>query len=280
MGSAKEQSDSTNSEKMDKINELYKRSDRLNLGSTFTFWINVSLAVFRTVAPWFYPDQLNAIQIAVIILNIALLILNDYFFLYTAESERRRFAIQDGFDVRLSDYTTGGYYNNQLNPSEHKYFINIYESNYYTKDISWKMIPFSLGKIFLAIAAWFLTVWRSPNPGLVLIAAETVFSSSIIMKTAALFVYCYRVSELIKIPYIIYITEGEIGDAQRAMLFDYAVEYEAIKAHYKVPLDYRIYSKNRERLGKEWEDLKKNIKSPAIEKNGPAMEAIVSKGCK
>jgi hypothetical protein len=259
MSNVQDQSSSAEATKKDKGGELYKKSTKLNFGNTITFWLIVALSVVRTVAPNFIPGWLSTIQIIGIILNIALWIVNDYGFLYAAEKERRKFAIQNGFGVELTDYTTSDYYSNQMLPSENRYFINIYESNYYSKDISGKMIPFALIKTILALGVWALTIWMSHDPGLVLVAAETVFSSSIMMKTAALIAYWYHIGKLLDIPYRIYITEGKIGTAQRAMLFDYAVEYEAIKAHFKVPLDSKIYLKNKDRLEKEWAELEKRI---------------------
>ena len=259
MSSIQDQNSSTGSVKKDKGGDLYKSSTRLDLGNKITFWIIVILSAVRAAAPVFLPDWLSYLQVGVIALNIILWILNDYFFLYFAERERRKFAIHDGFGVDLTDYTTDEYFDNQLPPSENKYFIDIYESNYYSKDISKKMIPHAIFYTILAVGVLILAIWKVQNTALVLVAAEAVFSSSVLMKTIAVFVYSYHMGKLINIPYRIFITEGKIGTAQRAMLLDYAVEYEAVKAHYKVALDSKIYKKNNERLEKEWRELKSRL---------------------
>ena len=245
----------------DKGGDLYKKCKKVDRYVTATFWINVVLAAFRVLSPQSYPAQIDTIQIIVIIINLVLSIWVDDFLLYNAECERRRFAVQDGFGVELGEYTTEDYYTNQMTPSEHKYYINLFESNYYTKDISKMMIPCALLKTFIALGVLTLSLRIFSNPDLVLVAAETVFSSVIIAKSIALFVYVYRMEQLYKVPYRIYITSnGIITPPMRAEIVHYAVEYEAVKAHYKVQLSVRIYEKNKGRLASEWNELESKIK--------------------
>ena len=259
MHSVQDENSSTELMIKDKGDELYKKSKILDLGNTITFWSIVALSAARVAVPDFLPDWLSTLQVISVILNITFWIANDYFILYKAERERRKLPIQYGFGVQLTDYTKDGYFDNQFPPSEQKYFVDIYESNYYSNDTSGKMIPYAILKTILAICVLLLTIWKAHDPALVLVPAEAVFSSSVLMKTIAVCEYRKHMSELIDIPYRIFITEGKIGTAQRAMLFDYAVEYEAVKAHYKVLLDNNIYKKNKKRLEKEWKELEDRI---------------------
>lgn len=259
MSNIQDQNSSTGLVKKDKGGNLYKRFVRLDLGNTITFWSIVALSAVRAVAPDFFPDWLSTLQVISLFLNITIWIVNDYVFLYVAEREKRKLPIQDGLGVVLTDYTTEDYFDNQFPPSDERYFANIYESNYYSKDISGRTIPYAVLKTILALGVLILTVWKAQNTALVLVAAEAIFSSSVLMKTIAVYVYWRHMCELIDIPYRVFITEGKIETAQRAMLLDYAVEYEAVKAHYKVPLDSKIYKKNNERLGKEWKELENRL---------------------
>ena len=245
----------------DKGGELYKKCIKVDRCVTVTFWINVALALLRVLFPQLYPAQIDVLQIIVIVINIVLSIWVDDFLLYNAECERRKFAVQDGFGIELGEYTTDGYYTNQLAASENRYFIDLFESNHYTKDISKKMIPIAVVKTIIALAVLAFALRLSSNPDLVLVAAETVFSSVIIAKSISLPVYVYHMEQLYKVPYRFFITsKGNITSAMRAEIMHYAVEYEAVKAHYKVQLSVRIYEKNKHRLAKEWDELRGKIK--------------------
>ena len=257
----KTQNEIKNPNNNDKGGNLYKKCDKVDRFITLTFWIIVVLALIRVKYPQLFLTQLGNLQIIVIIINLVLSIWSDDFLLYKAECERRRFAIQDGFGIELGEYTTDGYYTNQIKPSENKYFIDLFESNHYTKDTSKRMIPFTIIKILVALAVVVLTFSKSSNPGLVLVSAETVFSSMVIAKSISLFVFAHHMEELYKVPYRSYITsKGNITPPMRAELMDYAVEYEAVKAHYKVKLSKRIYENNKKRLAAEWDELRSKIK--------------------
>ena len=254
------QNGAKNPNNKDKGGDLYKKCARVDRFVTLTFWINVALAITRAIVPQQFLAQTGNLQIIVTIINLVLSIWSDDFLLYKAECERRKFAIQDGFGIELGEYTTEGYYTNQTAASEKRYFINLFESNYYTKDISRKMIFRTLVKTLVALGAVALTFHMSSNPGLVLVAAETVFSGVVIAKFISLLVYVYHMEQLYKVAYRAFITsKGHITPSMRAELVHYAVEYEAVKAHYKVKLSNRIYEANKDRLAAEWDELRSKI---------------------
>ena len=63
------------------------------------------------------------------------------------------------------------------------------------------------------------------------------------------------ISDTESIVYTILITSGEEGEKKMAAMLFYTVEYEAIKAHYRIRLDENTMFKNKEILDKQWKQI-------------------------
>lgn len=137
-----------------------------------------------------------------------------------------------------------------------RYALNNYESAYYSRSTSQKMLPKSVIKTVVAIMA-FLISWRAvKNGGIVLSVAQTLFSSVFLLDTITLCIYAFRVSRICDDFYTLLISEGgPLTPPKEALLLSYSVEYEAIKAFYKIRLDQKIFSKNRHNLSQCWDEL-------------------------
>ena len=51
------------------------------------------------------------------------------------------------------------------------------------------------------------------------------------------------------------ISPGIKGKGREAIFLAYAVEYEAIKAHYKIRLDGKIFKKDNDKLNEQWKRI-------------------------
>ena len=118
------------------------------------------------------------------------------------------------------------------------------------------MIPFSFIKSVVAVAILVMACRFMSDSEFLLIIAQTVFSSYILRGTIMLIFYKLRLDSLYNEGYTLLITSGLKGKNKNAFILSYSVEYEAIKAHYKIRLSERIYKKNNELISKKWEQIK------------------------
>ena len=240
----------------DDISKLYTTPSFLNKILTLLFWLNTVVAFAALCLPNGSDGILIWLQVLFALACVLVSVIDDGFFWFKAESGRRQNCIEDAFAIELSEKKTNGYYNNAATPSIMRYALNNYESAYYSRSTSQKMLPKSVIKTVVAIMA-FLISWRAvKNGGIVLSVAQTLFSSVFLLDTITLCIYAFRVSRICDDFYTLLISEGgPLTPPKEALLLSYSVEYEAIKAFYKIRLDQKIFSKNRHNLSQCWDEL-------------------------
>lgn len=87
-----------------------------------------------------------------------------------------------------------------------------------------------------------------------LIIAQTAFSSYVLVIFVMLVLYKNRLEALYGEAYNILIL-GNQANSHQAWLIAYVVEYEAIKAHYKIRLEQKIFNKMNSELSAKWQDV-------------------------
>lgn len=125
-----------------------------------SFWIFV-LSVVLAFANFYigshpYKNTLDICQILLLLIYVMLTTLNDKWLLYDAEMARRRNAIENAFQFNMSDKKTDGYYNNQIRLPLPKYAVNLFESCFYSKNITDKMMKNAIIKLIGIIVFCFL----------------------------------------------------------------------------------------------------------------------------
>ena len=184
---------------------------------------------------------------------------DDGLFWYNAERERRKNNIQNALGVRFSDLETDGYYNNSISPSMIKYALNTFESNFFSKFIASKMLIKSAVKTLIAIILLISVGWVIGNGSILLIASQAVFSAYIFEDTVLLAIYTERLNKLYDMAYSEFITIGVSRKQQVAFLLYYCIEYESIKAHYKVRLDSKVFAKYNRELSDKWDKIASGV---------------------
>lgn len=244
----------------DDVSELYRPSKSLERACIILFCVNVLISVVSIYVP-------NAISIITIILVIisffymALSLIDDGVLWFRAESARRKNSLQVAYSVRLDKYETDGYYNNKINDPELSYAANQFESIFYTKTISEKMMVLALGKILVVLLILFVSCRLISNNHILLIISQTAFSSVVIEESVRCIVFALRIRKLYDEAYHEFVTVGITGVPQRVWVKYFCIEYECIKAHYRVRLDSSLFNKLNTRLAGEWEDLSAQIKT-------------------
>ncbi len=236
----------------DDVSRLYKTPNILDRMEKVLFIIDAVAAVVAL------SNKPTVVSVAIIIQIISALfyflssVIDDGYFWYEAEKARRKNSIEFGFGIRLSELETDEYYNNQISASIEKYALNALESNLHSKHTAEKMIFLSCIKSCIALAVLVIACRYINDSELLLIIAQTAFSSYVLLDTVTLIFYKLRLESLYKEGYAALISPGVKSKSKNAAFLAYAVEYEAIKAHYKIRLDEKIFKKYNDELSVEW----------------------------
>jgi hypothetical protein len=245
----------------DDVNKLYLCPSRIEFAMKCLFWINAAIsAVSCIIKENIVINILLLIQIVVSILYVALKILDDNFFWYNAESVRRQTDIENGFGIDIIEYKTEKYYNNNLPNNATKFSVNAFESIMFSKTTAGRMIWKEGIRTGIVLFIFICACLVYKNYGIVLIISQTVFSAYFIEEFVTLVVYKSRLEKLYDVFYTELITIGINDENQRKLLLSYAIEYEVIKAHYKVRLSEKEFWKHNAETSLKWEQVCKKIK--------------------
>ncbi len=238
----------------DDVMGLYRPSEILEKIEKVFFCLDIVAALVALVSNETISSIAIVVQIVVALLYFVSNTIDDGCFWYEAEKQRRKNGIQNGLGMRLSEYDTEEYYNNNLPHSLEKYGMNILESNYFSKIIAGKMLlkvgAYALGSVVaLVIACRFVS-----DGNVLLLIAQTTFSSYVLVDFVMLLLYKIRLEALYSEAYNVFIL-GSRTHINQAWIISYVVEYEAIKAHYKIRLDQKIFNKMNGELSAKWQDI-------------------------
>jgi hypothetical protein len=241
--------------KRDDISFLYRLSQKISFASDTVFCLNVLAGVATTITFGTIKEVLILFQVTLVLSFFMLSIINDNLFLYNADSARRKGAIENAFNVDITGFVTDGYYNNLIQPSIVKYIVNIFESVFFSKSIVMKKLKFEFAKTFCSILILIIACIEIRNGEMLLVIMQAVFSSRFIASSIAHIFYASRLNNLYNEFYGQLVSVGLVSEKQQYRLLAIAIEYEAIKAHYKVRLQKRLFDKLNPALTVEWETI-------------------------
>lgn len=256
----------------DDINKLYVPSQKLDDFCKIVFWLNCVLSVANMFLSGLLFKILTAFQIALAMAFVTVSLIDNGLYWYNAESERRKNSFQTAFGIRFSELETDGYYNNNISPSIMKYAVNTFESNYFSEFIASKMLLKSAIKSLIAVIVLISVGWIISDGSILLVISQTIFSAYIVEDTVLLAIYANRLNKLYDNAYSILVTSGIHRSQQIPILLLYCVEYESIKAHYKVRLDSKIFNRYNHELSEKWESVVSKI-SVAIPEEETALHS-------
>ena len=245
--------------KRDDVNILYNVSKDIEKWCTILFWGNVLFSLGVALINFGIQDLLILAQILGAFLYIVLKSIDDGVFWYNAEKARRKNNIQMAFDVTLGEQETEGYYNNSIKPSIKKYAVNTLESNFFSKHLAGQMLIKSAFKSTLSIVMMIMVGWFVASQEILLIIVQAAFSVYVIEDTVMLAIYKFQMDRLYDEAFTELITIGLENKKQDVWMLSYVVEYETVKAHYKVRLDSMLFNKYNSELSKRWETIETKI---------------------
>lgn len=244
----------------DDINKLYQPSKKMDKVRARLFCSDIVLSLLATVSTGPFKRILTIILVVIAFVYMALSIIDDGVLWYTAESARRKNNIQEAFHVRLDKYDTEGYYNNSIEEPDLSYAVNTFESAFFSKEISERMQWKAYVKIIISVIVIFVSCRLIIDDEILLIIAQTVFSAFVIENSISLLLFSQRIKKLYDAAYHELITVGISKYEQRVWLRYFCVEYESVKAHYKIRLDESLFQTLNKPLSEEWNSIEKQIK--------------------
>lgn len=248
----------------DDIARDYEASSRLESACAALFVLSASLSVADIVTSssvWFVSILAAISFMSYVIIEVV----DDVHFWYKAESERRENAIETAFDIDLSSAITKGYYNNEAESGILCYILNIYESAFFSRSIARAMFPRRI-LLCAVVIGLLVAVFALGLSAYYVTATQAVFSTYFVIGTVNFIVYSCRIGRVDEKFYAAFVTRQFDGESEQAApLLANAIEYEAIKAHYKVRLSSKIFERENLRLSGEWEDLKRRMSEKLFE---------------
>lgn len=245
--------------KRDDVNVLYNVSKNIEKWCTVLFWGNVLFSLGVALSDSRIQEIIILIQILGAFLYIVLNSIDDGVSWYNAEKARRKNNIQTAFNITFVEQETEGYYNNSIKPSIKKYAVNTLESNFFSKHLAEKMLVKSICKSILSIMIMIMVGWFVASREVLLIIVQSAFSAYIIEDTVMLVIYKFQMDRLYDEAFVELITNGVANPQKDVWMLSYVVEYETIKAHYKVRLDSALFNKCNPELSKRWEAIEAKI---------------------
>lgn len=245
----------------DDVSQLYSIASKLLKIEKYLFGTNLILAIFAELIN--NSTTKNILYIIQIIAIVVFVIINIYdinIVWYKAEKTRRKTAIENSFNIDITEFKTDGYYNNDIPPSIRKYITNIFESIFFSKSIADKSILIECMKALLGIIIFILACLSKFDYAVILIIAQSIFSGLLLSDFISFAFFKVRVDILYDKFYCELITNGLISCHQESSLLADVVEYEAIKAHHRVRLSSKLFHKMNQKFGGDWADLEKKIR--------------------
>lgn len=244
----------------DDINKLYQPSKTLE---KVCFGLFAADVVISIIAAWVSSDVISYLTISLVViafLYMALSVIDDGIMWFQAESARRKNSIQVAYGVRLDKYETQEYYNNNVSDPDISYAANLFESAFFTKEISERMLVGAVVKLIVAVVILIVTCRFVASDDILLVIAQTAFSAVVIEDAIRLIIFSQRIKALYAKAYHEFITVGISTASQKVWLKFFCVEYESVKAHYRIRLSESIFNKLNPELSAEWDVLSEQIK--------------------
>ena len=127
-----------------------------------------------------------------------------------------------------------------------KFSVNAFESIIFSKTTAERMMLKEGARTLIAFITLICVCLVYKDYGVVLIISQTVFSAYFIEEFVRLCVYKSNLEKLYDNFYKELITIGVKNEKQRSLLLAYAIEYEAIKVHYKLRLSEKEFWKHND----------------------------------
>jgi len=246
--------------KRDDVSKLYEKSNFISNILRYLFWINISLVVVSILSSDSLKQATIIGQIIIAICYLSLSVWDDCCLWYNAEATRRKNLIEDAYNIDITNLQTEGYYNNSVSNPNLKYILNSFESVYFSKNIAESMNCTKYTSALISLLVFVLAIKELNDRQNVMLAIQIVFSSHLLLGFIQFCVYKMRLNTIYNEFYQNLVTIGVNSQKQINFLLSTVMEYEAVKAYYKVRLSTKKYNELNSELSSSWEKICKKVK--------------------
>lgn len=248
----------------DDSEQLYNLAGKFDSLATLFFAVNTAAAMIAVLFPQFLAEWFFWIQIISAIGYVIVSFTTDSWLWFEAERSRRLDCISNGFGVNLSERKTDGYYNNPLPPSIQRYAANNFENAFYSRRTAKEMIPGAVSKIIFVLLVFIVSLRKFSEGNMVLIIAQVCFSTTFFTNQIMVWIFFFKVANVCDRFYSAFSIDGDIDTMQyEARILLCAIEYESIKAFFKIRLSTRLFKKNEEELDRKWKEVLEQMRVPS-----------------
>lgn len=182
------------------------------------------------------------------------------YFIFKGNLDKRYDLIDNSYGTEIGDSHSEGYFSNDKIPyGIYKVFVNSYENSFFSKNIVEKMLPGKFVKAAIIIITYLLVPIFADSNVWVLFIRLTLPAKMLIDSIRFGILYSklclnqknFRTS---------FTSMPKESKEQIANLLSSTIQYESIIAWANTSLSSKIYNKFNDRLSKEWEDLKTELK--------------------
>ena len=238
------------------VNNDYERCLFLNKILQILFYLSIVLSFTLCF------KYIEIICITLIILHLAHFIIgitNDLFLFNKAEYERRKTNLANAFNTNLTEKKTKNYYNNKEKHTIKKYFVNTFESVFFTKNNLNKGLLWESLKTLIEIVIWLIIILNVSDKNIVLSITQTIFSAEILESYIKYLYYLSKANRIYDDFYCNLITKSYLEESIPVLL-NCCIDYECLKASTHILLSKKIFDNNNSTWSNEWNIQKKKIK--------------------
>jgi len=244
----------------DDVTNLYKKSENASIIAKYLFLANIILAciaITSSSTSWF--DVIIIVELIVSILFAVTDILDEIWFLYNAQHERRKSFLSNSLGTNLSDFKTDGYYNNSHDPSVIRMGINCFENVYFSKNIAAKRALWEFAKALLCILFLILSCLLAKEKNVVFMISQFIFSEILISNSIRSLAFYIKINQLYERFRNEFLVLGIKNDDQLISIVDSVMEYECLKSSFHIMLSSKVFNKNNPEWTIKWSDMEKEI---------------------
>lgn len=246
----------------DSVDEYYENAERINTLTSYLFYIISLLSYanfFLDDKPWIVYLRVSFIILA--ILNFILYTYNRIVLIPLAEEKRRTHFISNSLNIKLDDEKTVNYYNNSIIPSIKRLGANLCENTFFSKEISNKMLKTERTKVVIYIVIWLIIISiRSIDLNIVLITAQTIFSTDIILKYIDLELFHNQQEKIFKeLDAIFLMNNDKNKEIFEAKILDLAIKSEGAKSYCGIKIPSDLFHQLNGELTDKWNDVSKRL---------------------
>jgi hypothetical protein len=248
-------------QKVDPVgDEFYKPLLTADAVGDWLFYSSAALSIAALfVTGTVHPLASEIVQIAfalsVVFLFATTLAIRLHFF-PRAQVRRYQDFLSHASGKPLSHKQTVAYYNNSATTPVARVAAQVLESAFFTKEVLSRMLLYERGKFVIYVVVWLIAVlYRRTDLALLGVAAQILFSEQILSRWLRLEWFRWRSERIYDELFTLMRTKAKLDTAA----WDALGQYEIVKATSAISLSTRVFDNNRDRLGAEWEAIRKTL---------------------